>query len=145
MRVLVTGGFGYLGGRLTQFLASLNGFEVILGSRQLHESPDWLPKVKTVQTQWDSDAELRKICDRIDVVLHLAGMNAQECSINPRVAMEFKANATNQLLQAAHKQKVKRFIYISTAHVYGSPLRGAISEETVTAGLHPYATSHLIG
>ena len=37
---------------------------------------------------------------------------------------------------------MKRFIYFSTAHVYGSPLAGVIQEENVTRPLHPYAISH---
>ncbi len=39
MRVLITGGFGYLGGRLAQFLVSQAGDEILLGSRQQTEPP----------------------------------------------------------------------------------------------------------
>ena len=40
---------------------------------------------------------------------------------------------------------MQRFIYLSTAHVYGSPLSGTITEETCPVSLHPYATSHRAG
>jgi UDP-glucose 4-epimerase len=42
----------------------------------------------------------------------------------------------------AIKAGVRRFVYISTAHVYGFPLAGTITEETCPHPLHPYATSH---
>lgn len=144
-KILVTGGFGYLGGRLAQFLVSQEGCEVLLGTRRQTQSPSWLPQAKVVQTFWDSPQELQSICSDIDVIVHLAGMNAQDCSADPSAALEVNAVATTRLLQAAIQQKVKRFIYLSTVHVYGSPLTGAISEETRPSPVHPYAFSHRAG
>jgi len=53
--------------------------------------------------------------------------------------------ATARLLQVAVRQGVRRFVYLSTAHVYGSPLTGVISEEKCPVSLHPYAASHRAG
>jgi UDP-glucose 4-epimerase len=39
---------------------------------------------------------------------------------------------------------VRRFIYFSTAHIYGAPLVGAISEQTVPRPIHPYAITHKV-
>ena len=146
MRVLITGGFGYLGGRFAQFLVSQTGDEILLGSRQQNEPPKWLPKAKVVQTQWSSLAGLEQICSNVDAIVHMAGMNAQDCATDPVAALELNAVATARLLQAAVRQGVKRFINLSTAHVYdGSPLTAAITEETYPASLHPYAASNLAG
>lgn len=145
MRLLITGGFGYLGGRLAQVLASRKGDEVLLGSRRQAEPPPWLPQAQVVQTQWDSPAGLEEICTGIDAVVHLAGMNAQECIADPVAALELNAVATARLLQSAVRQGGKRFIYLSTAHVYGRTLTGVITEETCPVSLHPYATSHRAG
>jgi UDP-glucose 4-epimerase len=141
MKILITGGFGYLGGRLARYLALQENYELILGSRTEQRVPDGLTKAKTVQIQWDSPFALQEICRKVDVIIHAAGMNAEECSTNPYAAFQFNALGTASLLQAAIQKGVKRFIYISTAHVYGS-LVGTITEETCTAGLHPYAASH---
>ena len=145
MRVLVTGGLGYLGGRVAQFLASQPGYEILLGSRSALEAPPWLPQAKGVQTNWNSPAALEEICTGIDAVAHLAGMNALDCAAEPVGALEANGVATARMLQAAIRQGVKRFIYMSTAHVYGNPLSGFISEGTCPASLHPYATSHRAG
>ena len=142
MKVLITGGFGYLGGRLAQFLSLLPDYKVVLGSRKNNGTPDWLLNAKVVQTEWHSIQQLEKICKGIDVIVHMAGMNAQDCANDPAAAVEFNAVATARLVQAAIKTKVKRFVYLSTAHIYDSPLTGDITEETCPVSLHPYATSH---
>ena len=106
MKVLITGGFGYLGSRLAQFLISQGVNEIILGSRRLMESPSWLPHAKVVKIQWDSLSKLEEICSGIDVVIHLAGMNAQDCANDPVSALEFNGVATARLVQASMQAKV---------------------------------------
>ena len=145
MRLLITGGFGYLGGRLAQFLAPEAAYEFVLGSRQYLKAPPWLPHGKVAQIEWDSSPALEQVCAGIDAVVHLAGMNAQDCVADPVASLDFNGVATARLLQAAIRRSVKRFIYLSTAHVYGSPLTGMITEETCPISLHPYATSHRAG
>ena len=146
MNLLITGGFGYLGGRLAQFLAAQERHEVTLGTRrQAGPPPRWLPRAKAAQIHWNSPAELERICAGVDGVVHAAGMNARNCAADPAAALDFNGVATARLLRAAIRQKVRRFIYLSTAHVYGSPLAGTITEETCPVSLHPYATSHRAG
>ncbi len=144
-KVLITGGCGYLGGRLAQYLASQEGYEILLGSRRQTQPPSWLPQAKVVETQWDSPQGLDEVCSGVDCIVHLAGMNAQDCAADPDAAMKVNAVATAHLVQAAIRQKVKRFIYMSTVHVYGSPLTGVITEETKPTPVHPYALSHQAG
>src|SRR6267143_1950356 len=116
MKLLITGGFGYLGGRLAQFLAPA-GYEILLGTRRQSAPPFWLPQSKVVQTQWSSPTGLEHVCVGVDAVVHLAGMNAQDCAADPVMAVEFNAGATASLLHAAVRQRVRRFIHVSTAHV----------------------------
>ncbi len=142
MKVLVTGGFGYLGGRLSQLLVSHKNYQIILGVRQQTELPSWLPQAEVVRIQWDLPDSLQDICTGVDAIVHMAGMNAQDCAADPSVAFEVNAVATGRLVEAAIKKGIKRFIYLSTAHVYSSPLVGVITEETCPVCLHPYATSH---
>jgi UDP-glucose 4-epimerase len=139
MKILITGGNGYLGGRLVQYLEKQNVHEVIVGTRQPKGKPD---SATTVQTIWDSPEKLQQICTGIDAVIHLAGMNAEDSTANPAAALECNAGATGKIINAAVKQGVKRFIYFSTAHIYKSPLVGLITEETLPTSLYPYATSH---
>jgi UDP-glucose 4-epimerase len=141
-RILITGGFGYLGGRLAKFLVSQEGYGVLLGSRRQTRSPHWLPQATAVETRWDSPQGLQKICSGVDTIVHLSGANAQDCAADPAMALEVNAVATARLMQAAIGQKVKRFIYLSTIHIYGNPLKDVITERTMSAPVHPYAYSH---
>ncbi|HIC70039.1 MAG TPA: SDR family oxidoreductase, partial [Candidatus Latescibacteria bacterium] len=145
MRVLITGGFGYLGGRLALFLAEQAEYDILLGGRSPVRSVDWLPQATPVQTDWQSVPSLERICAGVDAVVHLSGMNAQDCAADPAAALEVNGGHTAKLLRAADRQGVKRFIYLSSAHVYGSPLQGTITEDTHRDAMHPYATSCLAG
>jgi UDP-glucose 4-epimerase len=144
MRLLLTGGFGYLGGRLAQYLAA-NGAEIVLGSRRTLTAPEWLPNATTVAMDWESQVGLAQICRAVDAIVHLAGMNAADCGHDPVAALAVNGLATARLVEAAVATGVGRLIYLSTAHVYASPLAGIIDESMAPANLHPYATSHRAG
>ena len=144
MRILITGGFGFVGGRLATHLAQV-GHQIILGTRHSTASPEWLPQAEVAKIAWDDEEALERSCDGVNVIIHAAGMNAQDCATDPITALAFNGLATAKLVAAASRASVKKFIYLSTAHVYASPLVGVITEETCPRNLHPYATSHLAG
>lgn len=144
MRILITGATGFLSGRIAQSL-SIAKHDIVLGSRSGLKVPNWMSHVKVLRTHWDSSESLVKLCQGVDVVIHAAGMNAQDCFQDPSAALVANGVATSRLVNAAFMARVKKFIYFSTAHVYRSPLQGVITEETKTENLHPYATSHLAG
>ena len=142
MNILITGGFGYIGSRLVKHLHN-EGHQIIIGSRNVAYQPNWLTQVKIVFTDWNNSFALEKICNGVDVVIHAAGMNAKDCEDNPEQAYEFNGLATARLVLSASRAKVKRFIYLSTAHVYSNPLIGRVSELTQPKNMHPYCTSHI--
>ena len=144
MHILVTGGFGFVGGRLGQYLHQA-GHHITLGSRSSSNPPNWLSSAKVVKTDWNDTNALEQACEGVDIVIQAAGLNAQDCANNPVAALEINGLATARLVESAARADVKRFIYLSTAHVYASPLVGKISEESYPRNLHPYATSHVAG
>ena len=141
--ILITGGFGFLGGRLGQYLSE--NYNVILGSRSDQSKPNWLSIAKTLKIDWDDETSLNDACNLVDIVIHASGLNAQECSSGPEKALLVNGVYTQNLVKAAINQSVKKFIYLSTAHVYSDSLLGVITEDTPTANTHPYATSHRAG
>ena len=140
-RILITGGFGYLGGRIAVELAKNSNYIVRLGTRKHQKSPTWLPDAEIAVMDFSDPLSLKKALHDVNWVVHLAAMNAEACLANPNDAISVNIDGTHAFLQAAIDTGVKRFIYMSTAHVYGH-LVGHITEETATASTHPYATSH---
>ena len=143
--MLLTGGFGYLGGRLAEALAVSAQHHVTLATRRAITVPLAALHANAIRISWDSDADLLRACDGMEAVVHLAGMNAADCARDPVAALEFNGVGTARLILAAANMRVARFIYVSTAHVYGSALTGSVDERTCPDPLHPYATSHRAG
>ena len=144
MKVLIAGGFGYIGGRMAMHLSSL-GYEVFLGTRNTRSKPAWLLEGKVIHLDWEDEQSLLNACNNIDVVLHASGLNSVDCSEDPQLALKVNGEFTGRLVNAAKEKSVRKFIYISTAHVYSSNLKGTISEENTINNEHPYATSHIAG
>lgn len=144
MRILITGGFGFIGGRLAVHLFN-SGHQIIISSRAKRDTPEWLPQAEIFQMDWGNESNLRDVCSGIDVVIHAAGMNSTDCQNNPEAALAFNGGSTEQLVRAAVGSNAKAFIYLSTAHVYANPLMGNITEVTKPDNPHPYAESHLAG
>ncbi len=144
MRILITGAQGFVGGRVAEVFCA-KGYEVVLGSRVQIESFNFSPQANIALINWSDMSSLEAACKGVDVVVHASGMNSIDCTLDPLKAFEVNALYTGRLINAAIYQKVKRLIYISTAHVYSNPLLGEISEDTCPKNLHAYATSHLAG
>jgi UDP-glucose 4-epimerase len=144
MRILITGGLGFIGGRVATHLSSF-GHQIVIASRTKHDPPLWLPTAEMFHLNWDVESSLRKACEDVDVVIHTAGMNSSDCEISPEKAHEFNGSATQRLVEASVAAKVKTFVYLSTAHVYEHPLSGSITETITPKNQHPYATSHIAG
>jgi UDP-glucose 4-epimerase len=141
-KVLITGGMGYVGARVAQELSTRSDLDIVLGSRRAQESPAWLPNARVVAMDWTSQKSLAAACNGVDAVLHLAAMNEIDCARDPVGALESNGVYSVRLLEATKSNKVSRFIYLSTAHIYGAPLAGHIDEEMLPRPRHPYATSH---
>lgn len=141
--ILITGGFGFLGGRLGQFLSK--DYKIILGTRSDQNSPNWLPKAKVSKIDWDNDHSLNAACDSVDIIIHASGLNAQECRESPEKALLVNGVFTQNLVKAALNKSVKKIIYLSTVHVYSSRLSGVINEDSPILNTHPYATSNMAG
>ena len=140
-RVLITGGYGYLGARLGTFLAR-DGYCVTLGCRDASANVV-LPGCKRVITDWD-DPHLN-FCKGYDIVLHAAGMNASDCLKEPSAAIRFNGELTKELAIKSAESGCGHFIYLSTVHVYQNPLTGNFTEQSSPTNTHPYATSHIHG
>ena len=141
-KILVTGGLGYLGGRLAQRLRE-NGERVLIGSSRADaQLPAELSGTELIHTDYTCNQSLSRAVNDVEKVFHLASPNEVISGKEPLAAIEGTIAATQRLLEAAVDGGVSTFVYLSTAHVYGAPLVGRIDEHGATAPRHPYAITH---
>jgi UDP-glucose 4-epimerase len=143
--VLLTGGFGNLGGRITAAIAATSRWNIKLVSRSAVTAPLWAPDAEIIRFDLTSRPLDSTICDGVDAVIHLAALDDRAAKSNVELANDLSGNAMQYLIENATRFNVDRVLFMSTAHVYADSLIGNISEDSVTTSTHPYATSHMLG
>ena len=137
--ILITGGLGYVGGRLAVHLNQLPNHQVTVTSRKKIKSP--FDGVQIINPDYQKE-DYNTYLDGIDTVVHLAALNEIDCVRFPYQAIDVNVSQTLKWLKAAENSGVKQFIYFSTVHVYGSPLTGTIDESRLPRPTHPYSITH---
>ena len=140
MRILITGGFGFIGGNL---ISSLNlKHELIISTRQKAIPEPFLifPNLSIISHQ-DLLTDT-KFPNNIDVLIHLANMNSIDCEKNPSEAIDVNIVNSLHIFQNAIKKNVQHIIYFSTFQVYGNEISGIINENTLTKPDNIYSITH---
>ena len=140
--ILITGAFGYVGGRVSKFLTETKKYQLFLTSRKNRVLPDWAENSQLVTYSLDNKDNILQSLPKIGTIVHFASINEVICEKSPELAVELNTLASFRLIKDAINASVKRFIYFSTAHVYGAPLKGVFNESCLTRPTHPYAYTH---
>ncbi len=146
--VLVTGGAGFIGSRLTKMLVNAGAYVTILDNFSTGSITALEPiahKLKIIV----GDITNQTLCMRAAMgkthIFHLAAaISVAESMHNPEKYMQINVMGTENLLKAARSEHVQRFIFSSSAAVYGNQTI-ACSETTPPVPLSPYAQSKLRG
>ena len=141
--VLLVGGFGNLGGRIAAHLATFDEYDIVLASRKYQTAPDWAKNAQTIELDLTDPSTFSNIPKSVNCIIQLAGTNDLDSAQNPDLAHSVTTEGTTALLNHAVRNGIERFVYFSTAHVYGAPLVGNFTETSPTNPVHPYATTHL--
>lgn len=139
-QILITGGLGYVGGRLAKKLS--DSFNIVLSSRKPINEEVMKWHCATEQVAHADLLKAETFPSNIDTVIHMASLNEIDCVRYPSEAIKVNIDETRIILENAIQAGVKNFIYFSTAHIYGSPLQGVIDETTLPVPVHPYAITH---
>jgi len=148
MTVLVTGGAGYIGSHMVWEL--LDHQEDVLVVDNLTTGFEWaIPKgVRFVNADIGDQAAMEEIIkdNNVDAIIHFAGsVVVPESLENPLMYYHNNTGNSRNLIAAAVNTGVKKFIFSSTAAVYGNPLtEGPISENAILNPMSPYGTSKLM-
>ena len=120
-KIVVTGHNGFLGSNLVEKLSS--NYEVFGISKNLSQS-------NIIQIEKDvRKITVEDIPDNISCIIHLAAItDIIECQKNPSKCFDINVDGTKNMLEICNKSKSK-FIFLSTSHVYGNPIKLPISED----------------
>lgn len=140
-KILITGGLGNLGSWLSVHFAN-QGFDVYVLTRQAKIELEGI-SYHVIEADITDLATLKsKITIPFDMCVHAASFNEHFLEDYARKALLINTLGTRNLLEALHVHGVKKFIYMSTFHVYGANA-GLITEETRLFPKNDYATTHL--
>jgi UDP-glucose 4-epimerase len=147
MTVLVTGGAGYIGSHMVQALAGAGESAVVIDNLSTGFAnfiPDGVPLV--VGDAGDETLVGKVIAQHgVESIIHFAGSIVVPDSMrDPLAYYRNNTMTTRSLLNAAVKGGVNRFIFSSTAAVYGNPDQVPVSEDAPTRPLSPYGSSKLM-
>lgn len=146
MKVLVTGGAGYIGSCVSQFLID-KGIEVIIVDNLKRGLKKNIPKKsRFYKCNIQDKIKINKILknNKIDVVIHFAAyVNNEESILKPEKYIKNNYINGKIFFSSCINNNVTRMIYSSTAAIYGNNKK-KVTEENLSKPISPYAKSKLL-
>ena len=154
MKILVTGGTGYIGSHTCVELLDA-GYEIVIIDNLSNSKIEVVDKIKDITNKdfrfYEGDCcdknILSKIFEenKIDAVIHFAGYKAVgESVLKPLKYYRNNLDSTLTLLEVMNKFNVKKLVFSSSATVYGKPQSLPIKENSPLSTTNPYGTTKLI-
>lgn len=148
MKVLITGGAGFIGSHMTERLLGEGHTVRVLDNLSTGQRAN-LPAHPSLEFRVGDVREantVREAMAGVQAVVHLAAVASVQASIDDPVGThETNLVGTLNLLEAARRNGVRRFVYASSAAVYGDTDRLPVSEQFPSCPLSPYAADKLAG
>ena len=144
MKVIVTGGAGFIGSNLVDALV-LKGYKVIVldnfsTGRLSNLSHHSKKNVRIVKIDISENKKLDRYFKDVKYVFHLAGLADIVPSIeNPNKYFKSNVIGTFNIPEAAKNARIKKFIYAASASCYGIPKKYPTNENALINPMYPYA------
>ena len=143
MKILLTGGCGYIGSILTEKLLK-NGYDVTVYDTQWFGN--YLKKHRKLKFIKDDIRNIRKYnLKNYNAIIHLANIaNDPGVELNQALSWEVNVLATQMLLEKAIKDKVKHFIFSSSGSVYGVKKEKKVTENLELIPISAYNKTKMV-
>jgi UDP-glucose 4-epimerase len=150
MKILVTGGAGYIGSHVVRGLVSAGHQPVIIDdlSHGIQARIGDLPLLQIDLASPEAKEFLVKAFKEHEIagVIHLAARKSVSDSVaNPEYYYQQNINSVNNLLFAMREAKVMNLVFSSSAATYGSPEITSVREDYLCQPINPYGETKLIG
>ena len=146
MKILVTGGAGYIGSHVCNLLLD-SGYEVTVIDSLVTGNKNLVPKnARLVVSDIADEKKIENLVikEKFDLVMHFAGLIRVDESVKePKKYHMFNFEKGKIFLNICFKNGLNKIIFSSTASVYGNPNKEKVLESDPLNPLNPYATSKL--
>jgi len=150
MKILITGGAGFIGSNLTEYFL-IKGYEVVCldnfetGHRNNIISFEENPNYFLVEGDIRNFIDCQKAVEGVDYVLHQAALGSVPKSIkDPITTSDVNVTGFLNMLTASRDAKVKRFVYAASSSTYGDSESLPKVEEVIGKPLSPYAITKYV-
>ncbi len=144
MKVLVTGGAGYIGSIVAAELKKLGNDVVIFDDLSTGHKDAVAPDIEFIQGNMLDESALNQALVGVDAVIHFAAKSlVGESVVKPDLYWTTNLEGTRNLLNQMKANGVNRIVFSSTAAVYGDPQENPITENSPTLPKSPYGESKL--
>lgn len=146
MRILVTGGAGFIGSNLVYQLVILDGDVLVVDDLSTGDFSNVDPRAEFRKIDVTSP-EFIEVAKKFnpDVIVHLAAQASVAVSMkDPQETMRINVEGTRNVVKAALETDCQRVVFASTAAVYGEPERLPLREDSPKKPINPYGESKLI-
>jgi nucleoside-diphosphate-sugar epimerase len=144
MKILVTGGCGYIGTKLTEVLLDRTDHEVTVLDTQWfgnYLAPRPRLAVRALDVRRIDEVDLSPY----DTVFHLAGIANDPCAeLNPYASWEVNVLATMRLVDRAARQGVRQFVFPSSGAVYGVRSEDRVTEDLDLVPISDYNKTKMV-
>lgn len=144
MKILVTGGAGYIGSVVVYKLLEAGHRVNVIDdlSNGYIENVD--KRANFIQGSILDENSLNMALEGVDAVMHLAAkIRVEEGQSNPELYKKVNIEGTLNLIKICTSKKINKFVFASTATVYGSPEVVPLTEESKTAPINVYGSTKL--
>ena len=154
MRILVTGGSGFIGSNFVRHLLAAHREDTVVNLDKLTYAgnPENLrdvegdPRYRFVKGDICDGALVRDLLPQVDAVVHMAAeTHVDRANLGADDFLRTNVTGTYTLLEAARETKLGRFVLVSTDEVYGSIAAGAARELDPLNPSNPYSASKAAG
>ena len=143
MKILITGGAGYVGTRLSNYLY-MRGHDVRVLDTLIYGNQGLYKNIQIMCGDIRDAVACERAVKDTDVVYHLAAIsNDPTGDLDPQLTRHVNFHGTRTMLEAAVQSTVKRFIFASSSSVLGIQEGENVTEETTPNPLTPYSTTKL--
>lgn len=147
MKILITGGAGFIGSHIQDKYISLGHQVIVVDDLSFGFKKNLNPKTKFYKVDINNKKSLEKILkkERPDIINHHAALISLAISTkNPEKALKTNLLGTYNLLDLGKKYSIKKFIFASTVGVYGDSKKLPIKEEAPSSPISIYGVSKLL-